>query len=54
MVWNDPVTHKLQDQDEQPGGEAEHSDLHPQGLHFGSEVLAVLSVLMTCDVLLIT
>ena len=51
MVWNDPVTHKLQDQDEQPGGEAKHSDLHPQGLHFGSEVLVVL---MTCDVLLIT
>ena len=34
MVGDDPVAHKLQDEDEQSGGQAEHADLQPQCLHF--------------------
>ena len=34
VVRDDPVAHKLQDEDEQSGGQAEHADLQPQGLHF--------------------
>ena len=33
MVGYDPVTHKLQGEDEQPGDEPEHPDLLPQRLH---------------------
>ena len=33
MVWDHPVTHKLQDQDEQPGVQREHSHLLPQCIH---------------------
>ena len=34
VVRDDPVAHKLQDEDEQSGGQPEHADLQPQGLHF--------------------
>ena len=34
MIGNDPVAHKLQDEDEESGGQSKHADLLPQRLHF--------------------
>ena len=34
MVWDDPVAHKLQDEDEEASREAKHADLDPQCFHF--------------------
>ena len=33
MIWYDPVADKLEDEDEEPSVEREHSDLSPKLLH---------------------
>ena len=46
MIGNDPIAHKLQDEDEESGGQSKHANLQPQRLHFEIFYCDLASVLV--------